>query len=575
MIINLTANLNNFTKSEMSSLDTFLMKMSVKGELEGIVIEMLSEREGIIRIEDNQIKAALPDGIKKGDAVSVKVDRKDNNLVFTISPKGKPIINAKIIERPPLPQIPKDDVYHIKIPQKIDMGEVVSTIKNEAERLTDGAFDKLKIDIENFIKTSMITVNDELPAKDLAENIQKFIKNSGIYFENKLSDIPEKTDGASDIKDDVKYKVNVILDELTRAKQNGSRAEQDIKVMEKAILTLKQLDLELEIVQSKEIQNEEINIKRIVMNFVTNIPAETITIDNSSTNDLVSLLMKIVGLMKSSGDMPDEILSKLTQIIDNIDESMILLKESATCAFHQNLQKAFEELITLKDMISAEKTLAEQLKLPENAPENRGKVSAEEVSHDINNIRKVLQTLTHDLTKTLDTQKADVAARSESARTIDTLIKSFNKLSEGVEFQQLSNSRTPDGNVNYVSIPVMFDDTPQTAELVISHRKSKNSAKNEKGESRVEVFLNMKNIGSVKVDFNVTGKNISGDFYSMEHDTVQLIDNELPTLKEKLAEKDFNIVRVNSKKMRKGNRCELSPDDNLVVEELKIFDFKV
>jgi hypothetical protein len=576
-----------------------------EGDLEGIILEIMNECEGIVELDGNKIRVSLPDGVKKGDKVAIRVDKKDDNIVLKVGGKDKPI-PIKVPE-----MVAKEKVFHIKIPEKVNIKDVILNIKKDVLNLKkavseDKTFKETINKIEKFIDSETITLNKETSTKKLAGELQKYVKKSGINYENKLKTLSFDTGSLKsnkeaqikEIKNDVKYKINSVLEGLYSVKETAVSNSEKYHALDRLIINLTNLNEELENWSPekgdkvfKPLQSAAVSIR----DFYAASPEP----DVKSVEKAVDFLIKTTNFMESAGALAKESLTQLIETFKGIRD--VLLKTAAFGLKEDNALKqdipVIKELSVrlaelenklndikafLVDRSSNAKEIVKGAAREAAAGSTDMEKAKEFVKEGIKDtasafkgLKRSLKSLISELSKLKpDEREAWVKSKDEVIKRIETLIKDFSKLLEGVEYQQLSNLKAPEANLSYLAIPMMFDEAQQSPEIVITSRKSKKNAKGE-NENRVEIFLDLKNAGHVKADFNVTDKYITGDFFSVRGDTVKEIEENIPSLKESLKKKDFNVIRINSKKVKKALKCDVNPEDKLALEDINIFDFKV
>ena len=608
MILNLTGNVKSFSSDEIAKLSNLLSSMRIKGTLEGIILEIFAQRdEGLIDFDGNKIRVALPEGARLGDRVRIKAEAKDENVVLKVSQRDKQVTiktGAKIS---------KEKVFNIKIPEKVDIKEVIAGIKDEVINLKsalkgDASFTATVDKIEKFLGESTVKITPDMSTKELGEQIAKYVKRSGISFEGKLKDIAltsetgKKVGDSSlrEVHDDIKFRVSDIVKELKVFKESATsdvnRSKAFARVTEQLNIIVKDLAAKAETKGENVAQVNE-SVAAVAKELTATLPR----LDSGAIDKIVDFLIKITGSMENNDVVVKESVEAVLKTVNTvktiiqsgilppetaaiIDPAQVLVvrgisdKSDALIAKLMSLNTSLLETGVGVEKAAGDKSALEYSRIQPQEPKGEKPIHAEphkNLLSFVKALKREVETLLNEL-KSLKAQEGAKAYDAERViKTVEALAKGFAKLIDGIEYQQLTNLKTADGSMNYFALPTIFDETLQMPEIMIRSKKSKKGKGKGDNDSRIEVFVDLESAGHIKADFSVVGSDIVGNFFSVEDETVSVIERELPSLIECLTRREYNVVKVNSKKVRSPKKCEVCPEDKLKLDDIKIFDFKV
>ncbi|MFC1855951.1 hypothetical protein ACFL2A_05360 [Thermodesulfobacteriota bacterium] len=610
MILNLIGELKNFTPSDLSKLDSFLLRMQLKGELEATIIEIFKKgEEGLIELEGNKVRVTLPEGVRRGDTVKVRAEgtRTGNDLALRIAKNDKSVtINThkKVVA--------KEELYHIKIPEKVDVKEVISGIKNEVINLKqtiskDNPLNKTIEKIDNLFDTKVIKITDETTTKELAGQIKRAVRDSGVNYERKISEFVSASESSKGVdseklnllKEDVKYNINTLLNELHQSREamiNEKGLDEALGKLIRQVSSMSSQPLDkVDASTTKEV-DLPVRFVEIIESFKNVIAAsgkDALDVVNKGSD----LLIKIFGSIKSAGVLSGEAIYKILDVVKGLQSTLLAAKESGVLSISSagnaisqydrlelKLIDFIKDIASTKSLLLGSESVSNELlaaaaKAPSAvpSPETIGaKVDSSQLLDKFGMQNKSdIDTLISELFK-LKPENLEVNSerRDSAIKQLESMMKGFNKLIDAVEYQQLSNLKSADVSVNYLALPTMFGGNLELPEIVITKKKGK-KRKGEGDESKIEIFVDLKNAGHIKADFSVTNNQIIGDFYCMESEAVQAVKNDLDELKESLMKRDFNVIRIGSKKCKRPELCTIEPEDKLLLEEINVFDFKV
>ncbi len=615
MILNLTGGFKNFSKNESVKLDSFLTRMTLKGELEGIIIDIMGDKgdkEGLIKIADNIIKALLPEDVKKGDRINITVFKEGGKFILKIGGKERPAISTTLDGAAKV-AVNKEDVYHIRIPEKVNVRQIIAQIQRSVTELKSAQFQEIQDvakKIEAALRSLVIEIDDNTSTKELAYEIRRYVKESGIFYETKLIALATEpvsagsatgvetkagADVVTGIKDDMKYKINIIMAELDTARQYAADEAKLSSSISKLITQISGFVLADDGAQSDQPANPPFAQLSAIFDRLTQMDMTAmLRSDYRAGKNLTEAVVKLIDFLSSAANVikPPEafvltaelssilkaavaVQTKISKAVSKLFKGYAILSEDPMQG--KESDGAAEAKTALYTRLTGKlAALEEKLSLMK---ETIGRAQDEPAAHksakpdalDAMPLKKQLRSLLQELARGSER----LFAKSEAAKTLEALAKSFTRLTEGIEYQQLSNIHTAKGDINYFMLPVAFNNTLQTPEIVITTKSAKKRQNGDDNDGRIEIFVDMKNAGHIKCDFSVTGKKITGAFYSMKDETVSAIGDELPLLKENLGRQDFNLVNVSSNKMMKAMTCDITPEDALIIEDISIFDFKV
>ncbi len=516
MILNLISSLKSLTKSESSRIENLLSKIQIKGALDGILIELMQQREGIVQVNDSRIRVLLPDGLKKGDKVLVDAEKNGGRLELKIIPKDQQVISTKTAGKEPpessIQKYAKDQVYHIRIPEKVNLKEVMSNINRELANLKSSGFDTVAGKVEKFIDTQLIKIDDKTSTQELARNIESQMKNSGVFFEEKLRTLSDKptnsakpTDSTllNSIKNDAKQDIYSALNELQALREKLPAKVLTNSSTEKLLANLTKLDSIVSKENPAELTARQLDaLKSLVGVIITDI-GQTITNAGASRPSDEAMLKVVSFLMTlTAPEVATSVLSRgsetdILNIIKLVESSLSRTTAGSDAKTPPTLKELSDALASLKGSLLAEKSDAKYL------PVDQTKSTPEKEALNLKSLKNGIKTLVADIAK----ESQEAQTRSQATRSVEALVKSFGKLLEGVEYQQLSHHQRAEGSVNYQTLPIMLEDSYKAPEILVTHKKSKKGEKKMgKDESRLEVFLDLKQAGHSKIDLNINAK---------------------------------------------------------------------